>query len=98
MNGITSMVRIAMRFGLGSPTSISPRLHLLHENNINTFTDYRFIQADSAEEWEESSFETPPPGAIGIEVRPDAYLMERLQEGGFGDFGDFGEDPRDLEF
>ncbi|MFP7366408.1 hypothetical protein SFC07_11655 [Corynebacterium callunae] len=94
MNGITSMVRIAMRFGLGSPTSISPRLHLLHENNINTFTDYRFIHPEGSGEWEDSVFETPPAGAIGIEVRPDAYLMERLQEGGFGDFG---EEPREFD-
>lgn len=95
MNGITSMVRIAMRFGLGNPTSISPRLHLLHENQINTFTDYRIIEPTEQQEWSPESFDEPTSGAIGIEVRPDAYLMEMLQQDGFGDsFGDF--EPRDL--
>lgn len=95
MNGITSMVRIAMRFGLGNPTSISPRLHLLHENQINTFTDYRIIEPSGDEEWSTEAFESPQQGAIGIEVRPDAYLMEMLQQDGFGDsFDDFG--PRDI--
>lgn len=95
MNGITSMVRIAMRFGLGNPTSISPRLHLLHENQINTFTDYRLIEPTGEEEWASDSFDSPQQGAIGIEVRPDAYLMEMLQQDGFGDsFDDFG--PRDI--
>lgn len=96
MNGITSMVRIAMRFGLGNPTSISPRLHLLYDNQINTFTDYRIIEPTEEVEWSEGSFDGSPHGAIGIEVRPDAYLMEMLQQGGFGDsFGDFG--PRNLD-
>lgn len=95
MNGITSMVRIAMRFGLGNPTSISPRLHLLYDNQINTFTDYRIIEPTEDEEWAVPTAETPQPGSIGIEVRPDAYLMEMLQQDGFGDsFDDFG--PRDL--
>lgn len=95
MNGITSMVRIAMRFGLGNPTSISPRLHLLHENQIHTFTDYRIIEPSGEEEWSSATFEAPQQGAIGIEVRPDAYLMEMLQQDGFGEsFGDFG--PRDI--
>ncbi|NLZ58179.1 MAG: hypothetical protein GX898_07770 [Corynebacterium sp.] len=95
MNGITSMVRIAMRFGLSNPTSISPRLHLLHENQINTFTDYRLIEPTGEEEWSSDSFDSPQQGAIGIEVRPDAYLMEMLQQDGFGDsFDDFG--PRDI--
>lgn len=95
MNGITSMVRIAMRFGLGNPTSISPRLHLLHDNQINTFTDYRIIEPSGEEEWSSDAFESPQQGAIGIEVRPDAYLMEMLQQDGFGDsFDDFG--PRDI--
>ncbi len=96
MNGITAMVRIAMRFGLGNPTSISPRLHLLYDNQINTFTDYRIIEPTEEVEWSEGSFDGSPHGAIGIEVRPDAYLMEMLQQGGFGDsFGDFG--PRNLD-
>ncbi|ALC05424.1 hypothetical protein CDES_04910 [Corynebacterium deserti GIMN1.010] len=97
MNGITAMVRIAMRFGLGNPTSISPRLHLLRDSQVTTFTDYRVIAPDVDTEWSEQSFDAPPPGAIGIEVRPDAYLMERLQQGGFGDFGDFGEEPREID-
>ncbi|ANE03625.1 hypothetical protein [Corynebacterium crudilactis] len=95
MNGITAMVRTAMRFGLGNPTSISPRLHMLHDNQVITFTDYRIVSPEMEAEWEENSFDAPPAGAIGIEVRPDPYLMERLQQGGFGDFGDFGK-PRDL--
>lgn len=95
MNGITAMVRTAMRFGLGNPTSISPRLHMLHENQVTTFTDFRVISKEMETEWAEQSIEGPPAGAIGIEVRPDAYLMERLQQDGFGDFGDFGT-PRDL--
>lgn len=96
MNGITSMVRTAMRFGLGNPTSISPRLHLLYDNQVNTFTDYRVIEPTEEEEWSSESFTSSDPGAIGIEVRPDAYLMEMLQQDGFGEsFGDFG--PRDLD-
>ena len=96
MNGITAMVRIAMRFGLGNPTSISPRLHLLRDNQVTTFTDFRVVSPEMEAEWEDSAFDAPPAGAIGIEVRPDPYLMERLQQGGFGDFGDFGK-PRDLD-
>ena len=90
------MVRIAMRFGLGNPTSISPRLHLLRDNQVTTFTDFRVVSPEMEAEWEDSAFDAPPAGAIGIEVRPDPYLMERLQQGGFGDFGDFGK-PRDLD-
>lgn len=95
MNGITAMVRIAMRFGLGNATSISPRLHLLYDNQVNTFTDYQLIEPSEDEEWSTEAFNAPDTGAIGIEVRPDPYLMEMLQQDGFGDnLGDFG--PRDL--
>ncbi|WP_080795733.1 hypothetical protein [Corynebacterium pacaense] len=98
MNGITSMVRIAMRFGLGNPTSISPRLHLLHENQVTTFTDFRIIEPEADEEWDGAPYSESAAGAIGIEVRPDPYLMAMLQSGetgnNFGDgFDDFGGEP-----
>lgn len=97
MNGITAMVRIAMRFGLGNPTSISPRLHLLRENAVSTFTDYRMIDPESGDEVSAETALEQGTTAIGIEIRPDAYLMEMLQQDGFGDFGDFGENRRDFD-
>lgn len=66
MNSIGLMVSITAEQYTSQPGSISPRLHLWHEGQVETFTD--IIWGDDERQAE-------------IQVKPSPYLMAKINEG-----------------